>query len=191
MNVHQVFNVPNSITLFRLLLIPCFFAGLYYEYIGYHWLDIPTRVALILILLSDMLDGYLARKLESVTELGRLLDPIADKLFVTTSFIALAAFQQTPVWLTIVVVSKDLFTLVGWCVIAILYNRFEVNPSALGKAATAFQFTTVFLVVVTPWLTLIIEFWQFATAALTILALIHYAYLAFAAERSQQTVEKE
>lgn len=180
----NVFTLPNLLTVIRLLLVPCFFAGLYYEYAGHTWLDWPIRILLLVIIFSDFLDGYLARRWNTISEFGRLLDPMADKLFVITSFLLLTAFQEVPVWLTIVVVSKDIFVLVGWCVLAILYQRLDVNVSWWGKTATAFQFVTVMWVVLIPELPFL-WIWFAITGAVTSFALVIYVYRALQAERSQ------
>lgn len=166
-------NVPNLLTVSRLLLVPCFFACLYYEYLGYDQVAIPMRVLLLVIVMSDFLDGYLARRWNTVTTLGRVLDPLADKFFVVTSYLLLTAFQQVPPWLTIIVVTKDLMVLGGWCVMALLYQIYEVNPSRLGKLATAAQFVCVVAVVMLPD-GFNLHWFFITTALLTASALLHY-----------------
>ncbi len=161
----------------RLLLVPCFFLAMYY-YLKGHVLTLTwARVILVIIVASDFLDGWLARRRGEVTSLGSILDPLADKLFVTASFILLSVFDRIPAWLTIVVVTKDILVIIGWCVQVILFNQVEVNPSLLGKIATGLQFATVLVVIFLPPA---FPAWglQFVTGLVTILALLHYVYMA-------------
>ncbi len=132
---------------------------------------------MIAIIISDFFDGYLARMRGEVTSLGSLLDPLADKLFVTTSFILLAVYDIIPAWLTIIVVSKDVLVCIGWCIYAMLYGKLEVSPSLLGKTATGLQFFTIFFIIIFTdgiFLKLI----EYLTAIVTISALFHYVYQA-------------
>lgn len=171
--IRSSINVPNLLTVSRLLLVPCFFVCLYYDYQGVEETTVPLRILLMFIVISDFLDGYLARRWNTTTRLGRILDPLADKFFVVTSYILLTAFKQIPPWLTILVVSKDVMILLGWSSLALLYHRTDVNPTWLGKSATAAQFVCVVLVVMLPpgdWL-----YWVFGvTGTLTVLALADY-----------------
>ncbi len=169
-------NLPNAISMLRLLLIPCFFLVMYYYLAGVEIMLIPTRAILILIVISDFLDGFLARRLGEVTTFGSLLDPLADKLFVTASYLLLTAFGQIPAWLTITVVAKDVIISLGWCILAVLYNKLEANPTFLGKTATALQFITIFIIVMFPSF-FAIRGLEYMTAGFTVLALIHYIYL--------------
>jgi cardiolipin synthase len=138
-------NIANLLSMARILLVPCFFWLCYYSYseIGDTRLLVWCRLVLVVTLLSDFLDGYIARRRRHVTTLGSLLDPLADKLFVTTSFILLTSFGQLPVWLTIIVVSKDVLVLIGWALVATILGRVEAVPTKTSKWATAFQFAVV------------------------------------------------
>jgi len=167
-------NLPNLLTMFRLFLVPCFFAALYYHFLGYPHLLWVARGIVILIVISDALDGYLARKWHKITELGKFLDPLADKLFVTCSYILLTAFDQVPAWLTIAVVAKDLLVSFGWCALALLYQRYEIKPSIWGKLATGFQFTTICVIIFFPNLKLVLWVLMILTAGFTITALLNY-----------------
>ncbi len=136
-----------------------------------------TRVILICIIASDFLDGYLARRMGEVTALGSILDPLADKLFVTTSFVLLAVYERIPAWLAMIVVTKDVLVSMGWCFFAMLYGKVEVSPSILGKFATGFQFLTVCVIILfsDKWS---LKIFEYVTAVLTIMALLHYGFLA-------------
>lgn len=142
-------NWPNRITLFRLVLLAplgyCLFR-----------LDedhaLPRRAALcilIAIALSDALDGFLARKLNQVTSLGRWLDPLADKL-VGAITLVLLAFQRTgvpdyvlPGWLPVVALGKDIWTVAGAALVRHLTGSLDIRPRVFGKACTAVQFILV------------------------------------------------
>lgn len=166
-------NIPNLFTTIRILLVPIFFMCIYYEMRGYPSMDIWTKVTLLIIIISDFVDGYLARLLNETTVLGSLLDPFADKLFVLTSYILLAVFQKVPVWLSIIVVSKDILVVAGWVVLMLIYQKVSVKPSMLGKLATAFQFFTVCGIIFLPESGFII--WLYGiTGILTVAAVIHY-----------------
>lgn len=169
-------NLPNMITMFRLFLVPCFFGVLYYYLIGYKVFLWWTQGLLVVIVLSDFLDGYLARTRDEVTELGKILDPISDKLFMICSFVLLSVFDRIPAWLTIIVVSKDVFVSLGWCAVALLYQRMEVRPSLWGKAATGFQFCTVCALILLPKEWAPVHILTVVTGMVTIIAIVDYAY---------------
>lgn len=160
----------------RLLLVPVFFLTLYYYLRGYEMMLWWARGSLILIILSDFFDGYLARLWRETSTLGSLLDPLADKLFVTAVYVLLAVYRQVPPWLVIIVVAKDIMVVMGWTCMAIVFNRTDVRPSWWGKGATALQFATVCCVIFFP-----MEFyapWAFyATGGVTLVALLHYGYM--------------
>lgn len=166
-------NLPNLFTSLRILLVPVFFLCVYYEMRGFPEMEIWTRVTLLIIIISDFIDGYLARLLNETTVLGSLLDPFADKLFVLSSYILLAVFQKLPVWLSIIVVTKDILVVAGWVLLTLLHQTVEVKPSSLGKTATAFQFFTVCVIIFMPKF-LYIDWFYGITGFLTVAALVHY-----------------
>ena len=142
------FNPANLLSMSRILLVPCFFGLCYYTYSGKApSLVIWCRIVLMVMLLSDFLDGFLARRRREVTVLGSLLDPLADKLFVTASFILLTIFDLLPVWLTMIVVSKDLLVVIGWILVATIQGRVKAIPTETAKWAAAFQFAAITAVV--------------------------------------------
>jgi cardiolipin synthase len=133
----RLINIANALTAFRLLLVPLF-----------AHLLISGRIRLALAVftacgISDGLDGVLARWLRQRTVVGYYLDPIADKLLMATSFIVLAYVQIIPEWLTILVISRDLFILVGSVLILLLLDQGEIRATTLSKANTAMQIVTV------------------------------------------------
>ena len=137
----RIWTVPNQITLLRLGFLPLFLILISYE--EYRW----ALLILVLSGLSDAVDGLLARKLNQRSALGAYLDPIADKLLLSSSFIILAMEKRMPWWLTILVLSRDILILVVAAVIILISGYRPFPPSVLGKITTMFQIALVFLVV--------------------------------------------
>ena len=173
-------NMANLLTLSRILLLPLFVLLSLYAYRSppssssqlYHLLAI---IAFFAIITSDLLDGQFARRRGQVTALGALLDPLADKLFVTTSFVLLAAFGRLPAWLATLVVSKDLLTLFGWGALFILNRNTTVNPSRLGKLCAVFQYATICAILLQLPAELNRWFFWPVTAVLTATSFVGYA----------------
>ena len=131
-------SLPNLITILRLLLAPILVISL----LNGHFL-----LAIIIVSiagLSDILDGLLARRLNQCTNLGSCLDPIADKVLISSSFVLLAWLRFIPNWLAVVVISRDVIILLGSLLLFLFNIHFEVRPSLLGKMTTAFQMITIF-----------------------------------------------
>jgi len=95
--------------------------------------------------LTDMLDGYIARSRGTQTRLGAFLDPVADKLLITSAFITLTYLKVIPFWIAAVVVSRDLILSVGVLVIHVAGGTVHPTPTWMGKASTVCQMTTVLL----------------------------------------------
>jgi len=135
-------NLPNSITLIRVILIPFFVDLMIY---GYY------RMALLIFVvacLTDALDGMIARLTNTKTALGAFLDPMADKLLIVSSFVTLAILSKIPVWLVIIVVSRDIILTMGSMVIYFTGHSLTIKPSILGKATTFLQLLVVTLTLV-------------------------------------------
>ena len=138
-------NIPNSLTILRILLVPVYIGFMTYGSYGYALATLLTAG------LTDGIDGYLARKLDQRTRLGTLLDPLADKVLLTSSFISLAVLHLIPLWLVILVVSRDLILLLGTAVAHVTSTPINVKPTFLGKGTTLFQLSYVLLVVLLTW----------------------------------------
>lgn len=130
-------NLPNAITLTRILLVPPFVIFLLRGH------DAGALAIFAAAAISDFVDGYLARRLRQQTEFGRLLDPLADKLLAGSAFILLAVRQVIPDWLTVIVISRECVIVAGMLVLNLLQVRVEVVPSRVGKWNTALQLSTV------------------------------------------------
>ena len=130
-------GLPNWLTLLRILLIPFFVTLLVYRRAGL------ALAVFCLASLTDMLDGYIARTHDRKTRLGAFLDPVADKLLLTSAFVTLTYLKMVPFWITAVVVSRDLILSVGVLVIHVSGGTVHPSPTWIGKASTALQMATV------------------------------------------------
>src|SRR5262247_2925013 len=120
-------NLPNTLTLLRILTVPVFL-----EFLAYH-LYLEALIVFAISGFTDFLDGLLARWMNQQTSLGAYLDPVADKLLVVSSFIMLGLIEGLPVWLTVVVVARDAIIVIGYSVIYFLVEeRWEARPSRIG-----------------------------------------------------------
>ncbi|SDB89235.1 CDP-diacylglycerol--glycerol-3-phosphate 3-phosphatidyltransferase [Pelagirhabdus alkalitolerans] len=143
-------NIPNRITLSRIFLIPIFILILSLPLnwgeisIGYRMLPVTHLVAAILFIVAsgtDWVDGYYARKYNLVTNLGKFLDPMADKLLVSAAFILLVEMQLAPAWIIIVIISRE-FAVTGLRLVAAGEGS-VLAASQMGKWKTTFQLTSV------------------------------------------------
>ena len=98
--------------------------------------------------LSDAADGMVARLFNQKSRLGSYLDPLADKCLLVAAFVCLAAMHIVPLWLTVLVITRDILILLGSLILFLKNGAYTVKPSVWGKATTFFQLTTVFLVLV-------------------------------------------
>ena len=133
-------NLPNCLTLVRILTIPVFL-----EFLAYHFY---WEALLVFAIggLTDFLDGFFARRMNQQTALGAYLDPVADKLLVITSYIMLGSIGGLPVWLAMVVVLRDVLIVLGYAIIYVLVEeRLQVRPSLTGKWSTTLQLLTLAL----------------------------------------------
>ncbi len=136
-------NLANKITIARILLIPFFIA-----FILYAKLDLALIVFLIAVI-SDAVDGYIARKWKQRTKLGAMLDPIADKILIISAFVCLIFVKglpytlKFPPYVSIIVISRDAIILLGAVIIYMLKGDIDIKPSPLGKITTFLQMLTV------------------------------------------------
>jgi cardiolipin synthase (CMP-forming) len=171
----RVWTVPNQITLLRLGFLPLFIVSISYEH--YRW----ALVILVIAGLSDAIDGLLARSLNQRSTLGAYLDPIADKLLLSSSFVILAFKHQIAMWLMIFVLSRDVIILVVAVVILLISGYRPFPPSILGKATTFFQIVMIFAVVLgaaypSARLTTINSILMYTVATLTVVSAVHYSF---------------
>ena len=166
-------NIPNLITLLRIMLVPVIVI-LLIQGSFFHAL-----IVFIVASLSDALDGFLARVLKQQTVLGAYLDPIADKALLASSFVTLSVLHVIPSWLAVIVISRDFIILLGILVLSIMSINVEIRPAFVSKITTAMQLITVLLVLSIPCFHIEInEMWfqaaYWITAVLTILSGLNY-----------------
>src|ERR1700691_3422134 len=138
----RIFSVPNQLTLIRLGFLPFLIIAIHYD--RYDW----ALGILIAAGLSDGLDGLLARLLNQRTAVGAYLDPIADKLLLSSSYLALALKGKIGWWLAILVLGRDVMLLIACATILLVVGYRPFPPSVWGKAATFFEISLIFLVLV-------------------------------------------
>lgn len=170
-----IWTVPNQITLLRLGFLPVFLILISYE--EYKW----ALLVLVVAGLSDAIDGLLARQLNQKSALGAYLDPIADKLLLSSSFIILAFKHKLAWWLTIIVLSRDVMILIVAVVILLISGYRPFPPSIYGKLTTAFQILLVFAVVLwsaypLAWLPAFIRALIYIVTAFTVFSALHYSF---------------
>jgi cardiolipin synthase len=170
----RIFTVPNQLTFLRLGFLPFFIIS-----IQYHRYDIALAV-LIVAGLTDGLDGILARTLNQKTALGAYLDPIADKLLLSSSFVVLALNRKISWWLATLVLSRDVLLLTSAAVILVVIGYRPFPPSIFGKLTTALQILLVFSVVLLEvadwhWLLVFRIVLGYVVAGLTVFSGFHYS----------------
>jgi cardiolipin synthase len=164
-------SLANRITILRVVLVPVFVMAMLY-----HRLDVAFFVFLAASA-TDALDGYLARAFGQVTSFGTLMDPVADKLLVASAFLAfsllhgLPLYLKMPIYVPLIVISRDIIILIGVMAIYFLTGKLEVKPTMLGKLTTCFQMATILALllkfVYSSWL------WNI-TAAVTMMSGLDY-----------------
>jgi len=142
-------TTANKITIFRILLIPSFVIEMiYYVRTG----NEVHRFAGVLLFgvtaASDGVDGYIARRYNQISELGKILDPIADKLLLVSGIVFLSFnntpyFRQIPLWLTGAIIGRDMLLALGAVVIRLVVGKITVRPRITGKIATVFQMLVI------------------------------------------------
>ena len=128
-------NLPNKITVFRILMIPFFVACMLIKEIPYH--EIIAGVIFIIAALSDLVDGKIARRFNLVTNFGKFMDPLADKLLVQSALLCFVANGLLPAWIAIVIMSRE-FIISGFRLVA-ADKGIVIAAGYLGKLKTVFQ----------------------------------------------------
>lgn len=165
-------NVPNKLTILRVLMIPFFVFFILTDYAG----DASKWIALIIFVLAsftDLLDGYIARKNNIVTNFGKFMDPLADKLLVCSAMICLTGLGKLPIVVTIIVIARE-FIISGFRLIA-SDQGVVIAASYWGKFKTTFQMAMVILLIadiekISIFTTIII----WVSVILTIISLVDY-----------------
>ncbi|MFC1666622.1 CDP-alcohol phosphatidyltransferase family protein [Candidatus Omnitrophota bacterium] len=147
-------NLANKITLLRILLIPFFIACILYYGEARPYLRLVALVIFAIAMLTDAIDGGFARSRSQVTDLGIVLDPIADKLLIISAFISLSTIKsipedlRIPAWAALTVISRDIIIILGSLIIYFLKGHLAIKPSWLGKITTFFQMMAILTILV-------------------------------------------
>lgn len=140
--VNSHVTVPNLITMLRILAVPLFVIFILSNSYG------RALVVFVIAGLSDLVDGYIARNFQLKSPLGAILDPLADKLLMTASYLTLGYFGKLPAWLTVVVICRDVIIVGGIIVLKLFEVEVRIDPTRISKWATASQLLTIFLALV-------------------------------------------
>jgi cardiolipin synthase (CMP-forming) len=182
----RIVTIPNMLTVFRMVLIPVFVILLFYQRF------VLALAVFVVAGLTDGLDGLLARRFGQESQLGTILDPVADKLMLVTAFVVLSmrsVFPQplpthlpVPFWVTVTVISRDVFIIVGAAAINIMTGFRGFRPSWLGKLNTNVQIvgiTAIMFAASVPYYTgLYLPTVYAAVFTLAILSGLHYIFFA-------------
>jgi len=170
-------SLANKISIFRILLAPGIVASLVYYHPDRDGLRFLTLGLFVVGMVSDALDGFIARTHGQQSQLGTLLDPIADKFLILSTLIScsvihgLPSWMRVPAWFNLIVITRDALLVAGTIVIFLLQGQWHVRPSRLGKWATFGQMLVIPMVLLgLPLATPVI----FVAAALTVVSAIHY-----------------
>lgn len=139
-------NLPNFLTILRIVAIPVFLIFLTDGRIG------AALVVFVLAGITDSLDGAIARFTNSRTTLGAYMDPLADKMLILSAFVVFASMDVVPRWLAVIVISRDVIILVGYLSLFLLTQQLmQIRPSAISKAATFLHLVTLSVVLLSLW----------------------------------------
>ncbi|MBD5489498.1 MAG: CDP-diacylglycerol--glycerol-3-phosphate 3-phosphatidyltransferase [Lachnospiraceae bacterium] len=164
-------NLPNKLTMFRVILIPFFVVFLLVDITTYDkWIALAI---FIVASLTDLLDGKIARKYNLVTNFGKFMDPLADKLLVCSALICLVSLGKIAAWMVIVIIARE-FIISGFRLIA-SDNGVVIAASYWGKFKTTFQMVMICLMIADiPQISLVTDIVMWAAVILTVVSLVDY-----------------
>ena len=163
-------NLPNKLTMLRILLIPVFMVVLYWDFPGATWVAVAI---FIIASFTDLLDGKIARKYNLVTNFGKFMDPLADKLLVCTALICLTSMNRLNVIVVLVIIARE-FIISGFRLVA-SDNGIVIAASYWGKFKTTFQMVMIVLMIADiPALSLVTSIVMWAALILTVVSLADY-----------------
>ncbi len=169
-------NLPNALTVLRIFLVPLLLAVMLRRNVELDLggLVLTTEWLALLIFLSaattDVLDGYIARRRRQITNFGKLLDPLADKLLISAAFICLVELDRVPAWMVFIIVGRE-FAVTGLRGVA-LSKGHTISASDLGKAKMVTQVITVSLLLIAPYSPLIAEIAYISLWFVVLIALV-------------------
>ena len=181
----SIWNIPNALTLFRVILIipfAVFLLGGQRGWFGQNLLirDIIADLIFVIASLTDLFDGKIARAYNLVSNFGKFMDPLADKLLVCTALIALVDMKRIPAWIVIIIIARE-FIISGFRLVA-AEKGVVIAASWWGKFKTTFQMIMVIAMIIQPTLAFIgipmvlIDIVMYIALALTVISLVDYLY---------------
>ena len=168
-----IFNIPNSLTMLRIILAPVFMILL---------LTNKYMVAFVVIVvasLTDFFDGQIARRFNMQTKFGRILDPVADKVLIFCSILALLIKFKFPLWVGIIILSRDIIIMLGGLLFLHRKKQEFLVPNIFGKVSTLFQLTTIAVFIfaaIKGYYALWIDVLIYMTVAMTLISGIIYIF---------------
>lgn len=164
-------NLPNKLTILRVILIPVFLVFLIGDFNPYSkWIALGIFA---IASLTDLADGKIARKYNLVTNFGKFMDPLADKLLVCSAMIALIGMDRIPSWIVIVIIARE-FVISGFRLVA-ADNGVVIAASYWGKFKTTFQMVMVILMIANiPQIQIVTTIVMYIALVLTVVSLIDY-----------------
>lgn len=167
-------NLPNKLTLFRVILIPVFVILMLTDVAG-AMSDWIALIVFVVASLTDLLDGHIARKYNLVTNFGKFADPLADKLLVCSALLCLVDMERIPSWIVIIIIARE-FIISGFRQVA-SDNGVVIAASYWGKFKTTFQMLMVcFMIANIPAVQLVTDILMWIALVLTIVSLIDYLW---------------
>ena len=166
-------NLPNKLTILRVIMIPFFVAALLYDGGANQNMRYVAAALFIIASLTDMLDGKIARKYNLVTNFGKFMDPLADKLLVCSALICMIELRELPAWMVIIIISRE-FIISGFRLVA-SDNGVVIAASYWGKFKTTFQMIGVVLLIFNiPALSTLTTIIVWIALVLTVISLVDY-----------------
>lgn len=171
-------TLANQLTLLRMLLIPLFVILVVYGHLGW------ALTVFVLAGITDGLDGVIARRSGQKTTLGAWLDPMADKLLLTTTFVVLTMpnlglANRLPIWLTVLIISRDVVIVLTVAIVNLAIGRRTFRPSIFGKIATAIYIVTAVVAMLFNYLayhSIVVDLFIYASLAITLVSSLHYIW---------------
>ena len=167
-------SIPNILTVLRILLTPVFVILLLRDMFSMALLVFAVAG------ISDGLDGLIARYMNQRTALGAYLDPAADKLLLSSAFVALAVLDVLPPWLTVLVIARDVIIVLGLAILTLTEKKYQIKPTMLSKCTTTVQLLMVLVSLYDPGQAKLAWLHHpaiWCTAIFTILSGLHYVYI--------------
>jgi CDP-diacylglycerol--glycerol-3-phosphate 3-phosphatidyltransferase len=164
-------NVPNVLTLLRILLVPVIVVALLGETPNG---DLLAAIVFVAASVTDAVDGYLARARDSITTFGKLMDPIADKLLVVAALVSLVSLDRLPAWVAMVIIARELAVTMSR--MAATGQGVVISANRWGKAKTTLQVLTIFLLIAVNGSPLWLDVLVYLTVGVTVVSGVEYFF---------------